>query len=136
MTQPKSVLIVSVDFLPQIGGVSLMSHYLANGFTEIDSHVRVLAPAGARVLEELTADYELIVDEASNPNCREGNNYIHETERIIAVLETAHRQRPIDQLLLLHPFYYGYPALQFAQHHSIAIGCYFHGFELRSQMIK
>ncbi len=114
----------------------MMTHHLANGFSEIGIATRVLAPADADSLPDLPMAYELVVDESSQTNCRESSAYRHEIKRIGEVLAKEYKRRQFDYLLLLHPFYYGLPALQFAKQAGVKIGCFFHGFELKSQLLK
>lgn len=132
----ESVLVVSVDFLPRIGGVSMMTHHLANGLSLTGLNTRVLAPAGACELPDLPAEYELIVDAQSRPDVRETPDYLAEQKRIDALLGAEFERQRFDYILLLHPFYYGLPALDFARRKGVQIGCFFHGFELKSQLLK
>lgn len=131
----KRLLLVSVDFLPNIGGISMMLHHLANALASAHD-VSVLAPAGARLLDELPAAYRLIEDAAANPKVREGPGYPAECRRIGDFIAAEHKVAAIDAIILLHPFYYGLAALDKARELGIPIGCYFHGFELRSQLLK
>ncbi|WP_444904973.1 glycosyltransferase family 4 protein [Microbulbifer sp. CnH-101-E] len=127
-----SLLIVSVDFFPKIGGISLMTHHLANGFCQIGWDVTVIAPADALIPEDYTASYNLVVDRDSYPSSRGGLKGLKEKQRIKLFLGAA---GSFDHVLLLHPFYYGAAALEYAKENGIKISCYFHGFELKSQLL-
>lgn len=131
----KAILVISVDFLPTIGGISMMTHHLANALAE-HKKVVVLAPRDAQVRDDLPSDYELVIDSESQVRLREGSEYPSEIARIETCLARLHSNCSFDAILLMHPFYYGYAALKFAQRSSVPIGCYFHGFELKSQLLK
>ncbi|WP_299593140.1 glycosyltransferase family 4 protein [uncultured Microbulbifer sp.] len=126
------LLILSVDYFPKIGGISLMTHHLANGFCQIGWDVTVVAPRDALVPADYKASYSLAVDFESKPNCRANFSGLKERKRIFKYLSSLGR---FDHILLLHPFYYGSAALEYARKSSTKISCYFHGFELNSQLI-
>ncbi|MCX2832668.1 glycosyltransferase family 4 protein [Microbulbifer thermotolerans] len=126
------LLILSVDFFPKIGGISLMTHHLANGFCQIGWDVTVVGPFDSLIPEEYTAFYKLVVDRDSKPELRAGVGGVKEKHRIIQFLNTIGN---FDHVLLLHPFYYGPAAIEYARKKKIKISCYFHGFELKSQLL-
>ncbi|WP_444933552.1 glycosyltransferase family 4 protein [Microbulbifer sp. JTAC008] len=126
------LIILSVDYFPKIGGISLMTHHLANGFCQVGWDVTVVAPADSLVPKDYIAHYKLVADLDSRPELRGGVRGAQERKRIKSFLNSLGM---FDQVLLLHPFYYGIPALEFARENGIRISCYFHGFELKSQIL-
>lgn len=131
-----SILVVSVDYFPKIGGISMMTHHLANAMVRNSNSVRALVPKDASAPAGLESLYETVVDTESNERVREGEGYEVECLRIGELLRTLHKEAPLDAILLMHPFYYGYAAMRFTQERNIRIGCFFHGFELKSQLLK
>lgn len=132
-----AILLPSVDFLPQIGGISLMAHHLANALVGQGASVHVLAPKGAHTPAQFTARYDLIEDHEAQPRKRHGKAWRSggEEARVRTLLETLAKDLAIDRILLLHPFYYGPGAVNITGPSGrVPVSMYFHGFELRSQM--
>ncbi len=131
-----ALLLPSVDFLPQIGGVSLMAHHLANALVEEGATVHVLAPRGAHTPEPFAARYALIEDREATPTKRLGQAWRRgEADRVRAVLCDHAQALDIDRIVLMHPFYYGPAAAGLVGARGrIPVSMYFHGFELRSQI--
>lgn len=130
------LLFASVDFLPQIGGVSLASHHIANAFARLGHDVTVLAGADAAIPPGLQAEYRLVPDANARPRAREGCEWVREElPRLTNLVGDLWRAHGFDRAVALHPFYYG-PALQ---HAAVKAGrpfsVMFHGFELRSQLL-
>ncbi len=131
------ILLPSVDCLPQIGGISLMAHHLANALTHRGADVHVLAPKGACIPAGFEADYSLIEDTSARPRDRQGRVWREggEESRVRALLRGLVRKLDVDRVLLLHPFYYGPPSMGLTRRDGpVPVSMYFHGFELRSQL--
>jgi glycosyltransferase involved in cell wall biosynthesis len=129
-----NILLASVDAFPQVGGISSMSHHLANAFAMLGHDVVFVAPAGCHVPRELVRDYQLMEDLEAQPKRRAGDAGYEEDERIRALFERLIDRYGIDRTLLLHPFYYAIGALDACHRRRIPFSVYFHGFELRSQL--
>jgi glycosyltransferase involved in cell wall biosynthesis len=126
---------VAVDFLPRIGGVSVMVHHLANALAQLGHDVAVLAPRGAAIPEDFEAQYRLLHDAAARTSLREGPGALEEDQRIAALLGTIRREFPFTRVLLMHAFYYGPGAVAFARRHAVPVSVFFYGFELRSVLL-
>ena len=130
-------MFASVDFLPQIGGVSLATHHIANAFVKDGHSVTVLAPGIESDLSEFGARYELIRDIHARPRNREGSSWKeNEFPRLRQLIKQLWSEKEFDRVVAMHPFYYG-PALQaVAREQGKPVSVMFHGFELRSQLLK
>lgn len=129
-----NLLIASVDALPQIGGISLMGHHLANAFSAQGHRVIFVGPAGAYAPQGYDKKYYLYEDFASQVRQREGRDGLVQDERIANLGARLIEHYQIDRVLLLHPFYYAVGLMDAAARAGIPISLYFHGFELRSQL--
>jgi len=135
----KRILIASPDFLPQIGGVSLMCHYMANELARTGHDVTTYGPVGSRIPADYPARYRLITE---NPVSHIGAVERHKRElglwqpSIFKNFERLHASKPFDRILLLQPFVYGWPALLMQRRYNVPVSVYFHGYELRSKLIK
>lgn len=129
------ILAVSVDAFPRMGGISAMGHHLANAFGGIGHDVTFLAPRGSYVPVEYSRSYGLVEDWAAVPQHRAGKLGIEQDKRIASLVGKVLRRYRCDRVLLLHPFYYGVGALTAAKAMRVPVSVYFHGFELRSQLL-
>jgi glycosyltransferase involved in cell wall biosynthesis len=129
-----NLLIASVDALPQIGGISLMCHHLANAFSAAGHRVVVVAPKGSYVPGEYQREYLLYEDWGSQVKKREGQAGLSEDERIMKLGTALIERYQIERIILLHPFYYAVGLMDAARAKGIPSSVYFHGFELRSQL--
>lgn len=129
-----NLLIASVDALPQIGGISLMGHHLANAFSTLGDRVVFIGPAGAYAPQEYERKYHLYEDFESQVRRREGSDGLAEDARIAALGARLIERYQIDRVILLHPFYYTVGLMDAARQVGIPTSLYFHGFELRSQL--
>lgn len=127
------LLIATCDFLPQLGGVSIAAHHIANAFADLGVRTSVLGPAPAQA-EGFPARYEIIADQDAKPRRREGKTWPAEQRRILSVLAREHARAPIARILLMHPFYYGPPAHVIRDRHGVPVSVMFHGYELASQL--
>lgn len=130
------ILIISVDFLPNIGGISLMTHELANSFQENGENVLVLAPKGSYIPKEYDNKYHFIIDSEYNKSKRAGSGAYEEDHRIFKLLKDINSEYSVKKLLLLHPFHYGVASIKFSKIFNIPVSVYFHGMEIRSQLLK
>ncbi len=128
------ILIASVDALPKLGGISLMTHHLANALVDDGHDVICVGPQGTYVPTTFDRRYELLEDWDSDVTKRAGEEGAAQDARIAQLFSTLIRQREVDRVLLLHPFYYGVGALDAASAEGVPLSVYFHGFELRSQL--
>lgn len=126
------ILIASVDFFPNIGGVSLMTHNLANAFSDLGHDITLLAPGDISVPKDYTVRYKLHCDYEADKRRRSGYSGFVEGKRIKKILS---EMDGYDYVLLMHPFYYGFPILDFYKKTKSKVTCFFHGFEFRSQLI-
>jgi glycosyltransferase involved in cell wall biosynthesis len=130
-----NVAVLAVDFLPTIGGISLMTHHLSNALCRSGMSIRVIAPLGANVPQGYEADYQLEVDSEARPRLREGKQSLAEDARVRKLLERLAEDSPIDRVLIMHPFYYATGAIAFAKKYGIPSSIFFYGFELNSLLI-
>jgi glycosyltransferase involved in cell wall biosynthesis len=128
------VVIASVDALPHVGGISLMGHHLANALSA-HGDVTFVAPKGSYVPRDLVRHYSLLEDVDSEPRKRAGRDGLLQDARIEKLFGRLHAHAAFDRVLLLHPFYYAVGALDACQRLGAATSVYFHGFELRSQLL-
>lgn len=132
----RKLLIASVDYFPKIGGISLMTHHLANAFSDAGVEARLLAPSDAELLPDWPAKYELIADRESRPHMKEGVFWRREeAPRLNKFLGDLYREWAFDRALLLHPFYYGPALIDFCKGVEVPVSAVFHGFEFRSQIL-
>lgn len=128
------VLAVSVDTLPKMGGVSMMTHHFCNALCYLGHDVALLGPRGSYVPAGYDRQYGLIEDWESDVKRRSGPKAPQEDARIRAVLHKALVRYGSARLLLFHPFYYGVGSLQAAKDLGVPHSAYFHGYELQSQL--
>ncbi len=127
---------ISVDFLPKLGGVSLMAHHVANSMVSNGNDVLMLAPKGACTPKDYVRLYGLIEDFQSQTRLREGAASIAEEKRLVTLIEQICRHHDVTDIVCMHPFYYAWPAVEVARKLNIACGVYFHGFEFFSQLLR
>lgn len=129
-----NILIASVDALPRMGGVSMMSHSLASAFEALGSRVYFLGPKGTVVPVDYEQSYWLIEDIASNVRARSGPESQAEDRRIECLVDKIIRRYEIDAIINMHPFYYAPGTVSAARRARKWVGTYFHGFEYKSQV--
>lgn len=130
------LLIASVDTLPQLGGISMMTHHLANGFARQGHEVTVLGTGEAAIPPGMRADYRLDRFERANPSRREGPAWtVIERPNVLACLNRLWREHKFDHAMALHAYYFGAPLLEVAHSHGAKLSTFFHGYELRSQLM-
>ncbi|MGY8913510.1 MAG: glycosyltransferase family 4 protein [Flavobacteriales bacterium] len=130
------VLVVAIDFLPKIGGISTMVHHFCNALVFNNIEVTLLAPSGSRIPEEYAANYKLFIDENSNTNIREGRAAKKEDDRIQHLLEKIYKELSFTRIILMHPYYYGLPTLNFSLKARIPLTSVFYGYELNALLIS
>ncbi|MBY8974404.1 glycosyltransferase [Rhodobacteraceae bacterium NNCM2] len=130
----ETVLVVSVDAFPRMGGISTMTHHLANVFADLTGRCILLGPAGSHLPQGFERRYELCEDWESDTATREGAAGEAEDQRIERfVAGIIARERP-SRLLLMHGFYYGPGTIRAARQASVPVSVYVHGTELASQL--
>ena len=129
------LLMISVDALPRLGGISLMAHYLANALADEGVSVEFLGPLGTHCPTGFPARYAVIEDFESRTKARGGGAAVQEDERIERLLSLIVADRRCDRILLMHPNYYGPAATDLAARFGIPVSCFSHGYEVRSQTI-
>lgn len=124
-------LLVSVDFFPSIGGISLMTHELANAFVEKGYNVGVLAPEGSFIPGSYAAKYHFIEDKKSYPKSKCGPAWaLKERHHLIGRIKYYHNQLKFKRVLVLHTHYYG-PAFTSHDFNGLfSVGQIYHGFEI------
>lgn len=135
-TKNLNLLVVAVDFLPKVGGISTMVHHLCNALVSNGADVTLLAPSGSYIPDEFFAKYKLVVDEKSKTNIREGDAAKTEDERIQMFLQGLNEKFHFSRILLMHPFYYGFPTLMFSIKSHIPITSVFYGYELNALLVS
>lgn len=136
MATSDRLLILAVDFLPHIGGISIMTHHLANAFSKNGLETMVVAPTAGQVPDGMNQEYKFLEDKRAHRTVREGKWARREDKRIFALLDSIRNAFVYDRVLLAHPFYYGLGALQHARQRRIPLSALFYGFELRSQLLR
>lgn len=131
-----NILIVSVDLLPRIGGISLMAHHLANEMSGHGHRVLVLGPAGTCVPREHPHKYEVLEDVESDVIKRSGRESRQEDLRIRELVASTLKKNAVNRVLVLHHFYYGVGTLRACQDLGVPCSGYFHGLELKSQLTQ
>src|SRR5690606_25732170 len=124
------LLIISVDFLPRVGGISTMIHHFANALEDSDVSVTIFAPKGAMIPPDFQNKYRLFEDEEFTSIAREGRQSMRETQRVVSLLNKLHRKTPLTHVFLMHPYHYGSASLIFSQEHGIDLTAFFYGYEL------
>ncbi|MEL6752869.1 MAG: glycosyltransferase family 4 protein [Pseudomonadota bacterium] len=126
----------SVDTLPRLGGVSMMTHHFANAFARKGHDVVVLGTDEAAIPPGMSADYELVQYERADPGRREGPAWtVIEKPNVLARLSQLWREHRFHHAVALHPYYFGLPLLDLAHRHGAKLSTVFHGYELRSQLL-
>lgn len=129
-------LLASVDYLPRLGGVSAMTHHLANALARLGHDTTVLAPREAEVREGWTAEYSVYRDDKARPDLREGPVWkTQEKPRLVERLVTLWQAEGFDRALAMHPYYFGPGLVEAGQRMSRPVSVVFHGYELRSQLL-
>jgi glycosyltransferase involved in cell wall biosynthesis len=134
-SEKEFIVLLSVDFLPHIGGISLMTHELANALVDNGENVLLVAPEGSYIPSEFKNKYHFLIDERFSKKARSGEDAAKQDTRIYSLLNKISNNYKIKRFLLLHPFCYGVSSVDFAKSKNIPISIYFHGFEIRSQLL-
>lgn len=130
------MLVVSVDSLPFVGGVSIMAHNLCVHLSRENIQVFFLAPKGVYIPSDYNRNYYLIEDVNSSKKDRAGIKGAKEDDRIYCLLQKIYNNYKFDAILLVHPFYYGVACVKFGMDSKIPVTTYFHGLEFKSQNIE
>lgn len=131
-----SILMISVDALPQIGGISIMAHELANAFVNNGHKVIFLAPQGCYTPTDFSRKYLLYADFEYNKHNRAGDGAPAEDIRLEKLYTRIIEDHDVKQIILLHPFHYAVAAINTSEtfDNKVKVSTYFHGYELRSQV--
>lgn len=129
-----NLLLASVDALPNLGGVSLMTHHLANAIVK-QGH-RVFLVCGKPSLHpSWPALYEVIEDQEAKPQIREGQAWeTEQSPRLNDFFSRVLKEQCIDHAFATHCFYYAPPLQAASRELEIPFSVLIHGFELRSQL--
>ena len=130
-----TIVLATVDFLPNIGGISIMTHELANNMVEDGFNVIVVAKSGSYVPNGFLRKYSLFVDKDFKKEAKSGKLAVEEDKRISVMFQRIIKRFNVNCILLLHPFYYGIGAKDAAIKARIPFSVYFHGYEIRSQLL-
>jgi glycosyltransferase involved in cell wall biosynthesis len=129
-----NILVVSVDALPALGGVSVMSHSVASALARAGHTVVFMGPKGSYVPGGFERRYHFYEDWESEVRKRSGPDGIEQDMRVGAVCRKLLERYAIQRVLLMHPFYYAVGAIEACQDLRVPCSVYFHGYELRSQL--
>jgi glycosyltransferase involved in cell wall biosynthesis len=130
------ILVVSVDALPFRGGISVMAHYLAEGFVQHGADVVFVGPAGSYVPTDMAQTYRFYEDIHSNVKAKQGEAALEEDARIRRLFARILARHHIDRVVLVHPSYFGVGVLDACAAASVPVTTFFHGFELASQLVN
>jgi glycosyltransferase involved in cell wall biosynthesis len=130
------ILVVSVDALPFRGGISVMAHYLADGFVQHGADVVFVGPAGSYVPTDMAQTYRFYEDIHSNIKAKHGEAAVEEDARIRRLFERILAKHSIDRVVLVHPSYFGVGVLDACAAADVPVTTFFHGFELASQLVN
>jgi len=130
-----TIVLATVDFLPNIGGISIMTHELANNMVEDGFNVIVVAKSGSYIPNGFLRKYSLFVDKDFKKEAKSGKLAVEEDKRVSVMFQRIIKRFNVNCILLLHPFYYGIGAKDAATKARIPFSVYFHGYEIRSQLL-
>lgn len=126
-------LFASVDAPPRTGGVANLAYNLSKQLTKsYGSEAVFIGPAGTH-FSGLDANFKVLEDHNSDTRLRDGSGSDREDDRIEDLFYRVIESYNLDQLFLLHPFYYALGGIKAARRHDIASNLYLHGTELTSQ---
>ena len=126
-------LIISVDAIPNIGGVSAFAHFISNALTKYCQEVVFLGPAGTSAPPNETVHYKIVEDIKSKVSLRSGAGFFEEKDRIKNLLNRVIDGYNLNRIILIHPFYYGPAAVELASEIGVSVDVIVHGTELTSQ---
>lgn len=136
-----NILLVSVDFLPKIGGISLMTHYLALALAAQSHNVVVFAPryhddAGSQpaddALNVARGRYEIFWDQRYQQPVKEGAGLTLLADQTVPLLQALHAKHAFDHALVLHFDTYGLATQKFCAAYDVPMSVFVHGTELSS----
>ena len=131
-----NVLLVALDFFPNLGGISVMTHHLANEFHIAGHQTSVICPKNYKSLDDFDGNYDVIIDNDSNTRNRSGNEYESEILRLEEYFKEIITEKQADLVILMHPYYYGLPLANICNILNVNLTTYYYGFEVRSQIIE
>mgnify|MGYP006269094093 CR=1 FL=1 len=136
MLRKSRLLFASVDALPQVGGVSLTGHHLANACVDAGAEVDFLVPSGDGHPPDFPARYAVLSDDGANPAACHGAEWATvELPRLISRIQRLHAKRQYHRMIAVHPAYYGQAFHRISEAAGPPSSIMFHGFELRSQLM-
>jgi len=126
------MLILSADFLPQVGGVSFMVHHLANALVRAGVDTAVLAPLAGTDDVQMPHDYRVFADPQGTqqvvPIARRRREDARLTRRLSEVVDEFE-----PTCVLLGAWHcYDRAALRVCRRRGIPLGVLFHGYDLRA----
>ena len=129
-------LLVSPDYLPNLGGISMMAHGIASGLVKSGHVVHMMAPF-SETPEAQDAGYTYIYDKAARPEIVSGDAWTDiERPRILKKFDEISETLNIERILSFHPHYYGQALMAWKASRakngqsSPSIGSVYHGLEL------
>lgn len=125
------LLVLSVDYYPMVGGVSNFCDNVSNEFSKFCEAVFLVVPSNS--IPPDNCGYDIIIDQESKVKSKTGKNFDRENTRLVKWLRKIIQDNRINRLLLVHPFYYGPPAMTVAKSLCIECDVIVHGTELASQ---
>lgn len=127
----KRILIVTIDFFPNIGGISFMLHNVANSLADQGMQVDILAPSKYAHPDGLDKKYNVIVDHGSDYR----NKTKQDSQRRLDLISGVLKRGAYDRVLIGHPFYYGYETMLACRDADIKYSMFAYGLEIRSQIL-
>lgn len=136
-----NILLSSVDFLPRIGGISLMTHYLGLALAAQSHKVVVFAPkfpddvvskVAADTLDEANTAYEIVWDDRYHHPVKEGAGLERFRNDTLPILNGLHNLHAFDRAIVLHFDTYGAAIEAFCTNANVPMSVFVHGFELTS----
>ena len=125
------VLLITSDFLPQVGGISLMMHHLANAFADRGIEVAVVAPMRRDTIH-LEHQYRVYPDPQGSTQMVALHQRRREDARLTSLLASVVADFQPTFMLLGHWHGYDAAALAVRERYGIPLAAYFHGYDLRA----
>lgn len=131
------LLLASVEFPPQLGGVATMAHHFAAELAKAGADVHVLALPGAQSPATEPNTYQLYIEDTPGITTLSGPSWIE-----VALPQAFERHRTLiksldpDRLIALHPHYFGQTFVRLSNELGIPVSILAHGFEVNEHLGK
>lgn len=131
------ILLLSVDFLPSLGGVSLMMHHLATALVHT-GHEVLVAPPLAEGEVEYEQPYGIVAGDRETWVDRGALDQLSRRRRLRRVLASVVESFGPDAMLLGDQAYDGRfsdASIWAQRRYNVTLTLYCHGFDIRSKMV-